>query len=113
MATYKQFPAILNIEIVQGDDLETSYQLTLNGTNVDITSYTFSAYVKQNDGVEVNGVTSIIDAANGIFQVRYEDTGTIGIPAGVHSHVVIATVGANTRTYITGEFGVVERGGAL
>lgn len=113
MATYKQYPAILNVEIVQGDDLETSYQLTVDGVNVDITSYTFTGYVKQNDGVEVNGVTSIVDAANGIFQVRYEDTETIDIPAGVHSHVVIATVGANTRTYITGEFSVVERGGAL
>lgn len=113
MATIKQLPAIHNVEMIQGDDLVLSYQLSLDASYVDITAYTFVAYVVQSDGQMVTATTEIVDAANGIFTVRYEDTSTINIPPGVHAHVVIATVGTNTRTYISGEFAVSARGEAV
>ena len=114
MAIYSQAPGILDVNVVQGDDIEVNFQVCIGNASTPydkgINDWVIAAWVVTNTGTIVNGLTAIVDSAAAIFKIRYDDATTASLAAGIHSHVVTVTIGTYTRTYVTGFFEVTARG---
>jgi hypothetical protein len=104
MSLYSALPAQLDIEMVQGDDLNMIVTL-----NMDVSAYTFKAYVETDTPTEIT-VGFVTDGTDGKLAFTLADTITDGIAEGTYEwHCYWTDGGGLERTIFSGNFTLVER----
>jgi hypothetical protein len=105
MATLEQLPAVLDINVIQGDDLNTQFTTTEN-----LSGYTFLAFVRQLNGSTITAVTSLVSSAGGsTIQVDFPAALTGALPIAGHRWWMEYTASTLSRTYVYGAFNVAGK----
>jgi hypothetical protein len=111
MATAEQLPGELDVEIIQGDDLN----LQLEAVGVNYSGYTFVTTVHALHGGETTVQTALsAGSATSWIQVDFPATTTAALAVtgdeGAHNWKIVYTDTSNlTRTWVKGAFTVLTR----
>lgn len=111
MASFNQDPTTLNGRFVRGDDFTVPLQILISGNVTNTTAYTFEAGFVTSTGSIIPTISRISDSI-GSIAIVFSDTQTALIPATdttVNLYVTMTNSGY-TRTIVTGEYEVTDRG---
>jgi hypothetical protein len=102
MATIEQLPAVLDINIIQGDDLNIQLDVDEN-----LSGYTFLAYVFQLNGSTQSVSTTLVTSAlASTIQIDFPASITGSLPLATHRWWLEYEASGLTRTYAYGTFKV-------
>ena len=105
MATLEQLPAVLDINVIQGDDLNVQFNVDEN-----LSGYTFIAFVRQLNGSTISVMTSLITSAlASTLQLDFTKAITKDLPLATHRWWVEYEASSLVRTYIGGAFTVAGK----
>jgi hypothetical protein len=108
MATAEQLPGELDVEVVQGDDL--NIQLT---ADVNYSGYTFVSTIHElHGGTKAVNTVMVASASSSTIQVTFPATTTAALAVttdeGAHNWKIVYTdVSGLTRTFVKGAFTVL------
>ena len=111
MASFNQIAAKLDGAFYRGDDYTLPLQIMIDGNVTNTTSYTFDGQMVTSGGNVAAVITRLADVTGNIAVV-FSDSQTANLPsndATVSINLTMTNAGY-TRTVVTGEHEVLERG---